>query len=258
MNGKVGGDTLCPWLDSRIGNRVLTALFILAVPIFLITASVTWAVNDLRLYTYGFDKYDIPAVTGIEREGLIEAGREIKAYFNTRQEPLEVWAKVFGQDRRIFSTREVLHMRDVKHLIWGIYALAGLAFLFLLAMVIGGFLRMGGPFALVLSRWILWGCEATVGFIALFGLVALVAFDQLFLLFHKISFANDFWRLDPNRDYLLIMFPQGFWFDATIFTALLTIGGAGLLATVAGVYLLVQRPYIRKRLGDLLPHGREG
>ena len=245
-------------VDSRIGNRVLTGLFVVAIPIFLITASVTWAVNDLRLYTYGFDKYDIPQATGIEREGLIEAGREIRAYFNTRQEPLEVRAQVFGQDRRIFSTREVLHMRDVKHLIWGVYTLAGLAFLFLLGMVIGGFIRMGRHFPPVLSQWVLWGSEATVGLIALFGLVALVAFDQLFLLFHKISFANDLWRLDPHRDYLLIMFPQGFWFDATIFTAFLTIGGAGLLAAVAGVYLLVQRTDIRKRLGNLLPQGREG
>ncbi len=244
-------------VDSRIGNRILTGLFIAAIPIFLITASVTWAVNDLRLYTYGFDKYDIPAATGIEREGLIEAGRDIRAYFNSRQEPLEVRARVFGQDRRIFGAREVLHMRDVKRLIWAVYTLGALAGLCLLAMAIGGFLRMGRQFVPVLSRWTLWGCAATVGFIVLFGILSLAAFDQLFLLFHKVSFANDFWQLDPYRDYLLIMFPQGFWFDATLYTALLAIGGAGVLATVAGGYLLTRRPSIRKRLGTLLPRGRE-
>ena len=52
----------------------MAALFVAAVPVLLIVFSVAWAVNDLGLYARGFDKYDIPAVTGIERDDLIQAG----------------------------------------------------------------------------------------------------------------------------------------------------------------------------------------
>jgi integral membrane protein (TIGR01906 family) len=52
------------------------------------------------------------------------------------------------------------------------------------------------------------------------GLGALFDFDWLFWQFHLISFANDFWLLDPTRDYLVMLFPQGFWYDVTLFCAL--------------------------------------
>ena len=40
-------------------TKGLSFLFILALPIFLITTCVAWAVNDLRVYNHGFDKYDV-------------------------------------------------------------------------------------------------------------------------------------------------------------------------------------------------------
>ena len=63
----------------------------------------------------------------------------------------------------------------------------------------------------------------------LVGLVAIASFEQLFLLFHRLSFANDLWILDPRTDYLLILFPGGFWFDATMRVALTSVLGAVLL-----------------------------
>ena len=41
-----------------------------------------------------------------------------------------------------------------------------------------------------------------------------------FRYFHLISFTNDLWILDPRRDYLIMMFPQGFFFDSTMFIAM--------------------------------------
>ncbi len=73
------------------------------------------------------------------------------------------------------------------------------------------------------------------------GLGALFAFDQLFLQFHLLSFANDFWLLDPTRDYLIMLFPQGFWYDATLFGALATAGMAIIFGGVGGGYLILTR-----------------
>jgi integral membrane protein (TIGR01906 family) len=73
------------------------------------------------------------------------------------------------------------------------------------------------------------------------GLVAVAGFDTLFLTFHRLSFSNDFWLLDPRTDYLVMMFPQGFWFDATVLVATVTGAGALALTTLSGGYLLYRR-----------------
>ena len=234
-------------------TRGLPLLFILAMPVFLVTASVTWAVNDLRLYGHGFDTYDIPAATDIEREGLMQAARDIRAYFNSTQEPLDVRARVFGQEQALFGAREVAHMRDVKRLIWGVYIVGAVTGVYLVGATLAGFLWKGARFAPQLSRWVLWGGGLTVGLIAAIGLTTLVAFDQLFLVFHQLSFANDFWKLDPARDYLVIMFPDGFWFNATLFVALASIGMALALSAVSVGYLLARRRRALRGEGPILP-----
>ena len=47
--------------------------------------------------------------------------------------------------------------------------------------------------------------------------MAIADFEAFFTRFHLLSFANDFWLLDPATDYLIMLFPGGFWQDAMIF-----------------------------------------
>ena len=223
-------------------QRVLFFLAVLALPFLFISSSVTWAINDLNLYQRGFNKYRISGRTGIEKEGLVSVGSQIRSYFNSSREPLQVRASVFGNERELFNQQEVLHMRDVKGLVRGVYRVAIATAVYLLLFVTVGLLVLRSRFFAHLARLALWGSGLTVALIALVGIFSLVAFDRLFLIFHQTSFANNYWMLDPKRDYLLMLFPQGFWLDATIFVALLTIaqaivvGGAG-----AGALLLWRR-----------------
>ena len=251
MNDKLR-DVTVPPMKSRILRAAATPLFVVAIPIFLISASVAWAFNDLGLYTRGFDKYNIPAVTGIEREDLIQVGREIRAYLHSTREPLDVRTTIYGREQQLFNYREVIHMADVKDLLWVVYSAGALAFIFMAGIGGLGFARKGRSFAPTLARRILLGAEATVGLVLFVGLLSLIAFDRLFLLFHQISFANDFWQLDPQRDFLIMMFPQGFWLDATFFVAFLTLGGTAFLAVASGGYLVLRRPSMREKLARLL------
>ena len=239
-------------IGAKLAGRIPTALFIISVPLFLITSSVTWAFNDLRVYRHGFDKYDVARVTGIERDGLVEAARQIRGYFNSTDEPLEMVVEVFGEERALFNERETRHMRDVKHLIWGVYGVGAAAGLYLLGFVGVGFFILRRSFARPLSRCLLWGSGLTLGLVGLVGLIALVGFDSLFLLFHRVSFANDLWKLDPNQDYLVMMFPQGFWFDATLFVALAAVAQAVALGGITGSFLAFQRRSERRRQEPLV------
>ena len=216
-------------------------LFIIAVPLFLIAGSVAWAVNDAGLYQRGFEKYDISAYSGITGEDLNRVGEDLRRYFNSSVEPLHVVVPIHGMERELYNEREVHHMRDVKGLVRGTYYVALLAGLYLVAMVAAGYCVRRNRFSPDLARLLLRGGALTLALVAAVGLFALVGFDSLFLLFHQVSFANDLWQLDPRSDYLLIMFPQGFWFDATMRVALTTIIAATILACLGGGYLLYRK-----------------
>ena len=227
------------------------AMFVMAIPLLLITVSVTWAVNDMRLYRYGFEKFDISKATGIEKDGLEAAAREIRGYFNSGHEPLEIRTEVFGEERELFNQREVLHMRDVKRLIWGVYGVGAVAAVYVLGFAGLGFFIRRRRYTYGFCRRVLWGSGLTLAAVALVGLIALAGFDSLFAFFHRVSFSNDFWMLDPNRDYLVMMFPQGFWFDATLFVAIATVAQAVALGGLAGGSLAFRRRQARRR-GELV------
>ena len=225
--------------------RALAVLFVVAIPVLFICSSVTYAFNEMRLYSYGFDKYNISQRTGISDEGLRESARTIRDYFNSPGSPLVLRAEVYGEERDLFTERELVHMADVKRLLGGVYGLGAGAMAYLLAYAVASLWRRRRCDGLRLARLALWGSEATVVLVLGVGLFSLVGFDSLFLFFHQISFANDFWRLDPNRHFLVMMFPQGFWLDATLFVGILALAQSVL---VGALCVGVRR---RRKLEDL-------
>ena len=100
-----------------------------------------------------------------------------------------------------------------------------------------------------LAGYYLRGGILTITLILAVGLFSLVGFDTLFLMFHQISFRNDLWQLNPYTDYLLLMFPKGFWFDATVRVATVTIIGAVIAAGGSASYLWWQGRERRRGIG---------
>ncbi len=218
--------------------QLLAFLLVAATPLFIVTASVAWAVNDGGLYRRGFREYQVSAITRITEEELDRVGAEIRRYFNSGAEPLYVTAKVGGIERELFNRREVLHMVDVKRLVRGVYIVAAVTGTFLLLTTVAGVTLLRRRLAPVLAfAWALGG-GATLALLLLVGLLALVGFDRLFLLFHQISFRNDLWQLDPRSDFLLMLFPQEFWFYATMRVAATSALGGLLALGIAGGWLL--------------------
>lgn len=204
----------------EITRRLAVAMFIACIPIFLIATNVRWVISAPLLYGYGFDKYDIPRRTGIERHELLSAGRQIRDYFSNGEEYLTVSVVRFGERvPNLYNSHEVLHMKDVKFLVKGVYHLQGISGVYLLVFAAVG-LRLGRrSFLPQLGYYGVLGGAITLVVVALAGLASVVGFDQVFLAFHQISFTNDLWQLNPRTDMLLIMFPQGFFLDATLWIA---------------------------------------
>mgnify|MGYP001191992390 CR=1 FL=1 len=222
-------------------NRLLIIgdiLFVVFLAVFLLTTNIRLVVNAPKLYSYGFDKYDIERTTGIERLELIDAGRQIREYFNNNVDRLDVRIFVNGIKRSIYGGRETTHMVDVKNLVRKVYQLQYMALVYIVFFFTTGviLLRIRG-FSKIVNLTFLTGLFTIIAFVAL-SLLMFFGFDRLFIAFHLISFSNDLWQLDPSRHMLIAMFPQNFFFDATLIVAGLTI--------IESVILIVLRPLLRR------------
>ncbi len=214
----------------KIIKIVAQWIFILSLPVLLLTASLSAAMNSPMLYEYDFNKYNISQVTGLDHTELTKAAKGLISYFNSGEEYINVTVIKGDKPFTLFNEREVQHLKDVKGLFQldykvligtGVYALVFLGislFWWRDKRLLGWGLLGGGILTLVLM--------------AVAGIMIAMDFDQFFLQFHLLSFANDFWQLNPATDYLLMMFPQGFWFDTTLFCALGTAVGAIILGGV--------------------------
>jgi len=205
-------------------------LFIICLPALLLTASVSWAVNSQWLYQYGFDEYNVSQTTGLAQSELEKAAKGLIDYFNSSEEAISLTVMKDGEAFVLFNEREVTHLRDVKGLFRLVYWV-------LLGTVLYVCIYAGVSFFWWKDRRRLaWGLVGggglTLALMLALGLAALLDFDWLFLQFHLLSFANELWMLDPATDYLIMLFPGGFWFDAAMFCALATAVGALILGGV--------------------------
>jgi len=216
-------------------------LFMLCIPALLLTASIGWAVNSAWLYKYGFDKYDIGSTTGLADSELEKAAVGLISYFNSDEEHIDLTVMKNDRPFVLFNQREIIHLKDVKGLIWLGYRVLLGTLIYALGYTVASLVWGKRRYWRQLAGGVVGGGSITLALMLALGLGTLLGFDQLFLQFHLLSFSNELWQLDPARDYLIMLFPQGFWYDATLFCALGTVGMAVILGGVAGGYLLVKR-----------------
>jgi len=234
-------------LEIKLKIVVIVAkwIFILCLPILLLTASIGWAINSQWLYKYGFEKYNVSQTTGIAEMELEKATTGLISYFNRGDEHISLTVIKDGKPFELFNQREVAHLRDVKGLIWlGYWVLLGTLIYTLGYAGVSLFWRRGRYWR-QLAGGMISGSGITLALMLAIGLGILLNFDQLFYQFHLLSFSNEFWQLDPTRDYLIMLFPGGFWYDAAIFCALATASLAIILGGVAGGYLLLTRSRVK-------------
>ncbi|MFC1932508.1 TIGR01906 family membrane protein [Chloroflexota bacterium] len=213
-------------------------LFVLCLPILLLTASIGCAINSTWFYKYGFDKYNVSSSTGLADSELDKAATGLISYFNSNEEYISLTVVKDGEPFELFNQREVAHLRDVKGLIWLDYWVLLGTLIYALGYAGTSLFWHKRAYWQQLASRVVVGSSITLALMLALGLGMLLNFDQLFFQFHLLSFANDFWQLDPAKDYLIMLFPQGFWYDATLFCALATVGMAVILGGVAGGYLM--------------------
>jgi len=226
---------------ARILGLTARWLFILCLPVMLLTAVIGIAVNSHWLYEYGFDKYDVSQSTGLADTELEKAASGLISYFNSGEESIDLTVTKDGEPFTLFNEREIAHLKDVKGLIWLNYWVLLATGSYVLLYAVASLCWLVEESRRQLATATIIGGGVTLGMILALGLAVMLDFEGFFLQFHLISFANDLWLLDPAKDYLIMLFPQGFWYNTTIFIALATAGLAVVAAGLASGYLLYRR-----------------
>jgi len=227
----------------KIAARIAQAAFVMCLPVFLVTASVGAAFNCRWLYSYGFGKYDIAGVTGIERAELDKSAGALISYWNSGEEYISIIVEKNGAPFALFNAREIAHLKDVKALVRLDYAALAVTGLICAGYAAFAFWYRRPSHRRDLATAGFSGGIVSLGLLAVVGALALADPGGVWEQFHLMSFTNDLWLLDPRQDYLIMMFPEDFWADSV-----LVVGG--LTAFLAVFIGLSSRLYLRKCSGQ--------
>ena len=133
----------------------------------------------------------------------------------------------------VLDERERAHMRDVRGVFAGFYAVT-------IVGAIGALVIAAGRRSE--ERRATWravraGAIGLIATLIVVGAIALVAFDALFETFHRLFFAGGSYDFDPITEKLVQLFPFQFWQETAIAVGVVSTLVAGIVAAFATVRL---------------------
>jgi integral membrane protein (TIGR01906 family) len=223
---------------------IVSVAFILLLPLLLISTSLRGLVTDRDFMLAGFRDNQVARTTGLDDPQLARIADAFVTYFQGPPGQIQMQVTVNGQARPLFNDREVTHMEDVQALIqWFLR----------IQIVAAGVVILRVVFALAvdrapepLGRDLLLSAALMVALVVVVGALSLIDFTELWTRFHQVAFRNDLWQLDPTRDYLIMLFPEPFWYAATIRMATSVALGTALVI-LSGVVLEFGPRLLRSR-----------
>ncbi|HEY7970327.1 MAG TPA: TIGR01906 family membrane protein [Candidatus Limnocylindrales bacterium] len=147
----------------------------------------------------------------------------------------------------VLEERERAHMRDVRGVFAGFYALAIAAAAVLVVLLVVAVRRGRSARA---WRAVQIGMQCLAVAIVIAGVVATFFFDQAFAVFHELFFPSGSYTFDVATDKLVQLFPDAFWSETTI-----ALGGF-ILLLAAAVWLVARR--LARRAPATAPAGAPG
>ena len=99
----------------RILSIIAKWLFMLCLPILLLTASLGWAVNSLWLYEYGFNRYSVSQTPELAEFDLEAIATGLISYFNSEEEHINLTVVKSGEPVELFIIHFRCKITDQNH-----------------------------------------------------------------------------------------------------------------------------------------------
>ncbi len=212
-------------------NRILSAIFALALVLFLITAAIALPIYCRGFYYAHIEPMGLPEYTGCTAEQIRAAYDEVLDY-------LTIPGREFGTGIFPYSQEGKAHFADCK-VLFDLNRNILLSSALVLAVLLTG-RRKWGPYRLGHKSAAFWAAIVAVALPLCIGGLAAVNFDRAFTIFHQIFFPGKTnWIFDWRTDAIILVLPQDFFMHCAML-----IGGGLLvfsLAVLAAAMILDRR-----------------
>ncbi len=214
-------------------SKTFTIILGVCLLLLFIGAGLAVTLSCRSLYTSGIEEWRLDEISGLSRETIVR-----------NYDVMMDWTSPFHRESLklpdlTLSPSAAQHFAECKPL-FDFFLIAGAVSLPVCVWLTVHFIRA--------KRW---GNIAAAGIISLaipvvFVLPALIDFDMLFVIFHKIFFNNDMWLFDPAVDPVINILPEAYFMRcALLMGGIITAGG--LLVTAAGALMSLKKRESAKR-----------
>ena len=179
-----------------------------------------------------FDTYTQTAHLGVEKSAYPLFAAQLSAFFRGETEDPSVAAHPFFD-------YEVTHLFDVRNLMNGIRLSAYAALALAVPLILFLLGKRGRQY--FATAW-LWGFFLYITVVLLVTGFAVIDFNRLFVLLHKLLFTNDLWLLNPQTDLLIALMPEGMFMHLAlqVLYRLLPLSGLFIVITIVSEMLRVK------------------
>lgn len=197
-------------------TKTIGISFFLCVFGLIFSLSVILNVMNLNFYKKQYQNLNLNSELKISEEDYLNATKDLLMYTNGKRADISVKATIDGEYRSVFNEREITHMHDVKDLYSGLKkaTVFFLATMFVLMLVMY-LLDKKYSYSIFLASY-----RKAVLILGVFILIIMITiftdFSKFWTMFHQLFFKNDLWLLDPNTDFMILMFPEPLFYALVV------------------------------------------
>ncbi len=197
----------------KVVHWVIGMIFSFSLIAALLFTSCEIAIySDFDVYEREYEKYDVLSELDMTMDDAMYVTHEMMDYLRGDRETLSVVIDVDGKRQDFFNQQDRFHMSEVRGLFLGGMAIRAGACVSMVVCIILLLLMKADVRRILPSSYLI--ALAAVGLsLAVAGVMALVDFNAVFVMFHHLFFDNDLWIFDPAEDYMIRMLPEGLFAD---------------------------------------------
>tara|TARA_Y100000310_G_C20596000_1_gene770532 strand:- start:171 stop:866 length:696 start_codon:yes stop_codon:yes gene_type:complete len=215
-------------------KRTISFLAVLFIFITLIISPFLLTAFNKNFYEKEFNKLNVQE--NIERGKADLIRDEVLAYFKGES----------NLETGLLNDKEKQHLEDVKRLVnttkYTIYILIIISLIILIIFI------STKNYKTFLKTLTYASATTILTNITLF-IISKFAFTKVFIAFHKLTFSNNLWILDPVKDNLIKTFPSQFFIDFTIRATIISLTISIILMALScyGLFLINKGKIYKKQ-----------
>jgi len=224
--------------------KIVAVLLGMLVPVIIFISGIEVAVFDKAFYMVQMGKNQVTENTGIYPPDMDLVVNEIISYLKGDRQDFDIKARLAPENAKnvidsvsIFNDKEITHMDDVRDLLLFFLGLRDAAII--LALI--AFLMLLKFNRKAIIKALFYGSATFMVILLIVGASFIFNFNDTFILFHQLFFANDLWIMDPSTDRLIWIVPEPFFFAMISRMVIYILVPLGLTTLGSGLVLLKTR-----------------